>query len=181
MKSIIKVLLTVLYVALLAQITVSLPINNYEIPISGQTFAVLTAAFFLSRPLAVISMLLYLGLGILGLPVFAEASSGWSVITGGSGGFLIGFVAAAYFAAFAAEKGWGASIGKALSAMTIGTLIIMLFGIAQLSYQFDFPKALEWGFYPFIPGAIVKIILGALLVYYIGQIIENQKDTALNG
>jgi biotin transporter BioY len=51
--------------------------------------------------------------------------------------------------------------------MTIGTALILVCGLAQLTYLYGLDKALEYGFWPFWPGAIMKIILGAVIVYYI--------------
>jgi len=63
------------------------------------------------------------------------------------------------------EMGWNRSFRYSLLAMFIGTAIIILFGLIQLTVMYGWSKALEYGFYPFIPGAIVKIVLGALVAY----------------
>ena len=54
-----------------------------------------------------------------------------------------------------AELGWHKNFLKSLIAMTLGTLIIIVFGVARLTYLYDFESALKWGFYPFIIGGII--------------------------
>ncbi len=163
-RPITKVIFAILFISVFAQITLTLPTNSGGIPITGQTFAVLLVAYALLKKWGTISIFLYELLGIFGAPVFADGKSGWAVITGGSGGFLIGFIVAAFFVGWLAEQGWSRNFGKSLLAMTLGTIIIMTFGVIRLAQLYDFEKALEWGFYPFIWGAIVKIILGAMIM-----------------
>lgn len=165
-KQAIYLFTAVLFIAIFAQITIDVPVNDSQIPISGQTFAVLLVGFLLQRKWGTIALLCYLFIGIIGLPVFADGESGWAVIEGGSGGFLLGFVVGAFAVGWLSELGWGMSIFKTLLAMAIGTLIIMAFGVARLTQLYDFEKAMEWGFYPFVPGAIVKIFLGGVVALF---------------
>ncbi len=154
-------LLGAIIIAIFAQMTIDLP----KIPITGQSLAVLVVAYILGKKWGVIAVFIYLAMGLVGLPVFADWTGGWEKITGGSGGFLYGFVFAAYGVGKLGErKGWACSFPKALIAMAVGTAIILFFGVTHLSSQVGLEKALEYGFYPFIAGAIIKIFLGALLI-----------------
>ena len=138
------------------------------IPITGQTFAVLVVAFYLRQNIGLIAVFSYVILGIAGLPIFAEGKAGWSVLVGGSGGFLVGFIISAYCIGYLGKKDWDRNFVKSLIAMTIGTAIILLFGIGRLAQLYGLEKGLAYGFYPFWKGAIIKIILGAAVwpIYY---------------
>ena len=152
-------------VALFAQLSIELDWTEAGISVTGQTFAVLVVGFLLSRPWGTVAILLYLLLGILGFPVFADGASGAGVFLKGSGGYLYGFVAGAALVGYLADKGWASHFGKSLLAMLLGTLTIVAFGLAWLTYLYGFSKALEYGLYPFISGALVKIVAGAIFVW----------------
>lgn len=167
-KNIIWMAIAILFISVFAQITINLPTNSGNIPITGQTFAVLLVGYILGKKRGTFSVLLYIILGTLGLPIFADGESGFEVIRGGSGGYLLGFLVGTFTVGYFSELDWTRSFPKSLIAMTIGTLIIMLFGVLRLAQLYDFDKAMEWGFYPFIIGGIIKIILGAAIlpIYY---------------
>ena len=157
MPNYLKLFLAVILIAISAQIT----INVGPIPISGQSLAVLLVGFFLGSFFGPLAILFYLLLGSIGLPIFADGASGWATLQGGSGGFLWGFLLGAYVIGLLGEKGWGSSFGQSLLAMFLGTVVIVTCGLIQLSILYDFPRALEYGLYPFIWGAVIKIIIGA--------------------
>jgi len=163
-KSILYALLSIGFIALFAQIAYDVPWSDTKIPISGQTFAVLVVGMLLGKMWGTLAVIIYLLIGGLGLPVFADGGYGWGAFAKGTGGFLIGFAVAAFVVGYLAEAGWGRTFGKCLLAMLIGTLVIMAFGVAYLTYLYGFERALAYGFYPFIPGAVFKILLGALVV-----------------
>ena len=127
----------------------------------------LVVGFVLGRKRALFAIALYLILGVMDFPVFAKGASGIDTLMGGSGGFLYGFLIGGYVCGALQENGFGASFAESLIAMTIGTALILTCGIAQLTYLYGFEKALDYGLIPFWPGAIVKIILGALIIYTI--------------
>ena len=159
--------LGLLLVCLGAMVSIDLPWKGGGIPITGQSLAVLVVGFVLGRKRALFAIALYLILGVMGFPVFAKGASGIDTLMGGSGGFLYGFLIGGYVCGALQENGFGASFAESLMAMTIGTVLILTCGIAQLTYLYGFEKALDYGFIPFWPGAIVKIILGALIIYII--------------
>ncbi len=165
----VQILLAILFVALFAQLSIDVPLGESSIPITGQTFAVLLSAYWLKQKNGTIAILAYVLLGVLGLPIFADGQSGWSVLMGGSGGFLIGFIVAAYTVGYLGSRtSWRGSFAKSLLAMTIGTGIILFFGIGRLASLYGFERGLAYGFYPFWKGAIVKIVLSAIIspLYY---------------
>jgi len=151
----------VLVVALSARITIDVG----PIPVSGQSIAVLLVGYFLGSTNGALALVSYLLIGGLGLPVFADGASGWEVFSGGSGGFLVGFIFGAWLAGRLGEKNWDQTFLKSNVAMLLGTVIIILFGLLWLSYLYDFSRALEYGFYPFLWGAVIKILIGALVIF----------------
>ena len=159
--------LGLLLVCLGAMVSIDLPWKGGGIPITGQSLAVLVVGFVLGRKLGLLVIAIYLIAGLAGLPVFAKGASGIDTLMGGSGGFLYGFLVGGYVCGALQENGFGASFAESLIAMTIGTALILTCGIAQLTYLYGFEKALDYGLIPFWPGAIVKIILGALIIYTI--------------
>lgn len=158
--------LGLLLVFLGAMVSIDLPWRGGGIPITGQSLAVLVIGFVLGRKRALFAIALYLILGVMGFPIFAKGASGIDTLMGGSGGFLYGFLVGGYVCGALQENGFGASFAESLIAMTIGTALILTCGIAQLTYLYGLDKALEYGFWPFWPGALVKIILGAVIIYY---------------
>ena len=159
-----KILLSILFIALFAQISISVPVGESDIPITGQTFSVLLVAYIFKRSIGTIAVLSYVLLGIIGLPIFADGKAGLETLMGGSGGFLFGFVVSAYVVGYLGEKDWTKSFFKSLFVMTLGTIIILFFGVGRLTHIYGFGKAMEYGFYPFWKGAIFKIILGATIL-----------------
>lgn len=160
----VQIILTVLFIALFAQLSIDVPLGESSIPITGQTFAVLLSAYWLKRKIGTIAIFVYVLLGTIGFPIFADGKSGWDVLIGGSGGFLLGFIIAAYAIGYLGEQKWPFSFTKSLIAMTIGTAIILFFGIGRLASLYGLEKGLAYGFYPFWKGAIIKIILGAIIL-----------------
>jgi len=90
------------FTGLLAQIVLPLPWT--PVPVTGQTLAVLFAGILLGRYWGGISMVLYILIGMLGVPWFSGMTGGFSVIIGATGGYLIGFVMAALFMGYFADK-----------------------------------------------------------------------------
>jgi len=151
-----------LLIALLAQIRIPLPFT--PVPISGQTLGVLLVAAALGSRRGAASLGLYLVEGALGLPVFAGAPFGIARLLGPTGGYLIGFVAAAFVVGSLAERGWDRRWLGVLAMFAIGQAIIYLFGLAYLSTFVGLGNALNSGLWPFIPGDILKAVLAAAML-----------------
>ena len=158
--------LGLLLICLGAMVSIALPWKGSGIPITGQSLAVLVVGFVLGRKRGLLVIAIYLIAGLAGLPVFAKGASGIDTLMGGSGGFLYGFLVGGYVCGALQENGFGDSFAEGLIVMATGTALILICGIAQLTYLYGLEKALEYGFWPFWPGALVKIILGAVIIYY---------------
>jgi len=149
-----------LVVALSAQISVPLPFS--PVPVTGQTFGVLLVGALLGSRSGALSLLVYLGEGALGLPVFAGGTGGLVRLAGPTGGYLLGFVAAAFLVGWLCERGWDRRLPTAAMAMLLGNAIIYLFGLPWLAHFVGSDKTLALGLLPFIPGDLSKLILAAL-------------------
>ncbi|MEL6638576.1 MAG: biotin transporter BioY [Bacteroidota bacterium] len=160
-----RTLLGVLLIALSAQVSLHLDWQALQIPITGQTLGVLVVAYVLGAPWGWLAVLVYLLAGGMGLPFFADGGSGWDSFSKGSAGFLYGFVLGAAILTGWRKRAGGRHWGSALLGMSLGTAAIMALGLAYLAQRYGWEKALVYGFYPFWPGAIVKIILGATLIW----------------
>ena len=147
-------------IALAAQVAIPLP--GSPVPVTGQTFAVLLVAAALGPRFGPASVALYVVEGLIGLPVFAGGTSGPARIAGPTGGYLAGFVLAAYVVGLLAELGWDRRIWTCVLAMLAGEVVIYAFGLAALS-RFPLPNGvLEAGLLPFLIGDAYKVALAAI-------------------
>ncbi len=146
-----------LFIALSAQFAIPLPFS--PVPVTGQTLAVLMVGVLLGSRRGSLSVLTYLLQGALGLPVFAGGVAGLARLTGPTGGYLIGFVAAAYLVGWLAERGWDRHFETTLLAMVLGNVVIYTFGLLWLARFVGTEKVLALGLWPFVPGDLGKILL----------------------
>jgi biotin transport system substrate-specific component len=152
------------FVALAAQVSIALPFT--PVPITGQTFAVVLVGAGLGAVLGLASLGLYLFVGALGAPVYADGDHGWDVLTGPTGGYIVGFVLAAGLTGYLAQRRWDRRFSSAVAAMLTGNVVIYLVGLPWLAEQIDagLEGTLEAGLYPFVVGDLLKLYLaGALL------------------
>ncbi len=152
-----------LLIALSAQIAIPLPFS--PVPVTGQTMAVLLVGALLGRRRGSLAVLVYIAEGIAGLPVFAGGAAGPARLLGPTGGYLVGFVAAAYLVGLLAERGWDRRVSTTAAAMALGNLVIYTVGVLWLTvFVGSLSAALAAGVLPFIPGDLAKIAAAALLL-----------------
>ena len=151
-----------LLLALSAQI--SIPLWFTPVPITGQTLGVLLVGAALGSRRGALAIVLYLIEGGSGLPFFAGGGSGWAAFSGPTGGYLIGFVAAAYVVGWLSERGWDRRFWTAAAAMLAGEVLIYLIGVPWLAYFVGAEHALPQGMFPFLPGDIAKLAVAALVL-----------------
>lgn len=152
-----------LLTALAAQVRIALPFT--PVPITGQTVAVLLSGAVLGRVAGAASQGLYLLLGLV-FPFYAGGASGWSYASGATGGFLVGFIVAAWVVGVLAERHQDRTIVTAIPAFLTGSIVIYLFGIPWLANVAGVPwtRAVELGLAPFVLGDLAKAVLaGAML------------------
>ncbi|MBN1664130.1 MAG: biotin transporter BioY [Deltaproteobacteria bacterium] len=135
------------------------------VPITAQTFFLNIAAILLGGPLAALSQMIYILLGVIGMPVFSGGKAGLGVLFGPTGGYLIGFVIAAFVTGTIIRMKKSAGIFWTIFAMFIGMTVIYGCGVLQLAVvaKLGFKKALAVGVLPFIPGDAIKILLAAII------------------
>ena len=161
-----RILVGLFLVILFTQFQIEWRLLEVNIPITGQSLAVLLVSYVLGLKEGFITILLYLLIGLLGIPVFADGGSGLAAFTGNSGGYLIGFLFGAFLSGYGSDKFRNTFLNSFL-AMLFGTFLILLFGVLKLSIDIGISKALIYGFNPFILGGIVKIVIGAAMAWLI--------------
>jgi biotin transport system substrate-specific component len=150
--------------ALCAQISFYLP--GLTVPVTAQTFAVLLSGAALGANRGAAAMLLYIAAGMIGLPVYAHGAHGVEIITGATGGYLIGFLVAGWVVGRLSEARMDRTPRTALPLFIVGSAIVYAIGVPWLAVSADMSlgKAIADGFVPFIPGDVVKAVAaGALL------------------
>jgi biotin transport system substrate-specific component len=148
-----------LLIGLCAQISIGWPV-----PVTGQTFAVLMVGALFGARRGSLCVLAYISEGVAGFPVFSAGRAGLGVLAGPTGGYLAGFIAAAYVTGYLAEKGWDRHIWTTILAMILGNLAIYAFGLYWLSHIVGIESVPAIGLYPFIVGDLLKITLAAFLL-----------------
>jgi len=157
-----------LLTALAARLAINLPWT--PVPITGQTFAVLLVGGALGWKRGAASMALYVALGAVGLPFYAEAADGsrggWEVATGSTAGYLVGFVFSAALVGWLAERGQDRRFDTSVTAMLAGTAVTYLCGVTWLAHNLgvDSTTAMEYGLTPFVIGDALKLLLAGALM-----------------
>ncbi|NOY89539.1 MAG: biotin transporter BioY [FCB group bacterium] len=142
----------------------SINLSFSPVPVTGQTFGVLIIAMALGRTRGLSVIMAYLLEGAMGLPVFAGGTAGVVRFVGPTGGYLLGFLGAAFAVGYLADKGWDKGYFKSVLAMIIGTTIIFICGLLWLSVFVPMKNIFTVGLIPFIPGAIVKISVASVIL-----------------
>ncbi|HUF86979.1 MAG TPA: biotin transporter BioY [Thermohalobaculum sp.] len=152
-------------------IAAKLKVPFWPVPVTMQTFAVLTIGAAYGLRLGVVTVLAYLAIGALGFDVFTASSaqsSGIAYMMGPTGGYLVGFALAAGLLGWLARLGWDRSHLRMAAAMLIGNLVIYLPGLLWLGQLFaaehGWATVLDWGLWPFLLGDALKLALAALIM-----------------
>jgi len=154
-----------LVVALAAQVAVPVPLS--PVPMTLQPLAVLAVGGVLGARAGTAALALYLGLGLLGLPVFAGGAGGIARVLGPTGGYLLAFPAAAALAGLLVGR--APRVAGTLLACAAGMGLIHLGGVAQLALLGGDPAlAIRIGFVPFLTGDLLKIGLAAAVILAAG-------------
>ena len=151
-------------ICVLAPFSLNLPFS--PVPISLGTLAIYFVISVLGMKSGTVSVVLYILLGLVGLPVFANFTGGAGKLFGPSGGYIIGYIFMALICGWFTDK-WADKAVLRFLGMLLGTAACYLFGTAWLAYQMSltFPQALMAGVIPFIPADLVKLIIAMLLGY----------------
>ncbi|MDZ4735098.1 MAG: biotin transporter BioY [Rhodospirillaceae bacterium] len=161
----VRILILMTVGVLLLWLSAKIQIPLWPVPLTMQTFVVLTLGLAYGPRLGLATLVAYLAAGAVGLPVF---SGGWGEgggivhLYGPTAGYLVGFVVAAWICGRLAERGWDRSPVEAVIAMLIGNLVIYVLGVSWLATQIGTVPALQHGLLPFLAGDALKIALGAV-------------------
>lgn len=145
-------------IAVLGYIIIPLPFS--PVPITGQTLAVMLAGCVLTPLQAGLSVITFIFMGAIGIPVFSGATAGIGVILGTKGGYLLGFLIGSIVISLIRSK--SNSIARMIFACILGGIIIVyVLGVSWLSHVtgMGIYKAITVGALPFIPGDLFKAIV----------------------
>jgi len=167
-RNVLLVLAGTIFVSLLAQVS----IPWYPVPFTGQTLAVLLVGGVLGAWRGAASLLLYFIVGALGLPVFTDQSGGWDIITGATGGYIIGFILAAAVVGWLAERGADRRVVPMIMTLILGNVLIYAIGVPWLaswtppgaSAPMGWSDAFTYGVDPFVFGDAIKLAIAAVLL-----------------
>lgn len=154
-----------LFTALCAQVVIHLGFT--PVPLTGQTFAVLTVGGVLGARRAMASQALYWALGAIGLPFYASATGGWERATGATFGYFVGFVLAAGIVGWYGDRRQDRNYVMSVSSLVLASTVIYICGAVWLSHSLNIPlaqgknSAIELGVAPFLVGDVIKVALAA--------------------
>ena len=155
-------LLGTAFLAAAARIAIPLPFT--PVPITAQTLAVLLIGALYGSRMGPATVLAYIAEGTAGLPVFASGHAGPGELVGPTGGYLVGFVLAAYLVGLIVERDGGRSILLTIAAFILGDAVLMLAGALWLTYLAGPTAAWTGGVLPFLPGEALKVAVATAVV-----------------
>lgn len=150
------------FISICAQIVVPI----WPIPSTAQIVGILIVAFSLGMIRGTLSLIIYVSMGALGLPVFNSGGAGVEHLMGTTGGYLFGFILAAAIAGYFAWRRWDRTFGRALLAGSIATLAAFAVGLPWLAAVagYSFQETMEFGFLAIVPGSVVKVLFVAVVM-----------------
>jgi biotin transport system substrate-specific component len=162
-------MLSVLFVAVLtaAGAQLSFPLPFTPVPFTIQPMIVLVGAAALGSRLGALSQILYLILGVMGLPVFAhspELPHGVARLMGPTGGYLMAYPIAAFVTGLLAERGLDRRYFTSILAMSVGLSVIFAAGVLWIARLAGMETALATGLYPFVVVDVIKVVAAGLVL-----------------
>lgn len=160
-KEVLVVAFASVCIGLCGSMAIPLPFTPVPLTVQASMILFLSAMMGSQRALAAVS--LFLLQGALGLPVFAHGKAGLAVFLGPTGGYLMGYLAAAFVTGWIAERMREKTPFGVFLAMGAGNLILLFFGALWLSQFVGFSSAILLGVAPFVVGDFLKLVAGARL------------------
>ena len=139
-----------------------LPLN--PVPVTGQTLAVTVIGALYGWRLGAATVFVWLALAAAGAPLLADGASGLARFAGATGGYLFAFPFAAALVGWLGARGWDERLGWALAAMLGGNVLCLVLGTLRLAAFVGPAGAIAKGLVPFLPGAALKSVTGAVLL-----------------
>lgn len=152
----------------------AIPLWFTPIPIATQNSVVLLMAVLLGSRRGTAATFAFLVQGALGLPVFSNGAGGFAMFLGPRGGYLIGYLVAAFVVGYIAER--KRTAGNAFAAMAAGNLVIYICGAGYLATFVGFSKAILLGVAPFLFGDLLKIVVGLKILQWTGWNKDSARD-----
>ena len=167
-RDILLILAGTAVVSVLAQVS----IPWYPVPFTGQTLAVLLVGGMLGALRGALSLAVYFAIGALGAPIFSEQAGGWDIITGATGGYIIGFILAAGAVGWLCERGADRRVVSMIGVLLLGNVLIYAIGVPWLAnwspagdgVTLGWSQAYELGVQPFILGDLLKLAIVAAIL-----------------
>lgn len=153
--------------SLLLTLSAKVLVPFFPVHMTMQTFTVLVIGMAFGPRLGAATVALYLMQGALGLPVFTgtpEKGLGLAYMMGPTGGFLIGFLVAAWVVGALAERGWDRSFAGTAGAVALANGCTFALGVAYLTVLFDFERAIAFGVAPFVYSEALKMALAVAVM-----------------
>ncbi len=164
-KNALWVFLALVFVWALAPLTIRLPFS--PVPIVMQSNAMMFCAVLLGSQIGTLNALLFVGFGVIGVPIWSAGGHGWETFVGPKGGYLVGYILGSLTAGLIAEYHPKKTPARDFIAMALGTVVINAFGFAWLAQFLDPKVAFLRGILPFIPGNCIKLVFFLLLLKYL--------------
>jgi len=150
-----------------------IPLPFSLVPVTLQTLFTYMAGGLLGGYLGALSQVIYILIGVSGLPVFASGNAGPSVLVGPTGGYLVGFVVGAFVIGNMAEGRSSCSFLWLLTCMIVGTIVIYTLGVVQLMnwMKIGLAEVFITGVAPFVVGDALKTLLAAYITHRIKRML----------
>lgn len=158
-------------IAILAQVTIPLPL----VPITGQTLAIGLVVTILGLRLGTLSVIVYILIGTVGIPVFSGMTGGLGIVVGPTGGYIVGFLPSAILMGLYMKK-FGVTIPHAIVANLAGMVVTLAFGTVWLKVIADltWTAAFMGGVAPFVIVGVIKAVLAA----WFGVVVRRRLEKA---
>ena len=147
------------FIAVMAQVSIPMPLG---VPMTMQTFAIMLAGMVLGARKGFVSVLVYILLGIVGVPVFTKLSGGLGIVFGPTGGFILSFPLMAWITGLGAERGGWIAVAAGLLAGTVVNYAGGMLMFCLITGQ-GMGAAFMACVFPFIPTGVIKMIFAALI------------------
>lgn len=172
LKSIFLVLSGIIFLSIMSQLII--PLYFTPVPISLGSFGVILIALLYGRKLGTATVLSYVVAGSLGAPVFAGFKAG--SLFSPTGGYILGYIAAALILGFLSDKGIAKSYVKTFLSLLLASAVILVLGALVLILFVPSKNIFMIGVLPFIPGDMLKIVAATLLFPRLWKFIKTNKN-----
>ena len=172
LKSIFLVLSGVIFLSIMSQLII--PLYFTPVPISLGSFGVILIALLYGRKLGTATVLSYVVAGSLGAPVFAGFKAG--SLFSPTGGYILGYIAAALILGFLSDKGIAKSYVKTFLSLLLASAVILVLGALVLILFVPSKSVFMIGVLPFLPGDMLKVVAATLLFPRLWKFIKKNKN-----